>query len=380
MNICFICSDMQTYGEFSKSNDVYVAENLAQLGHSVTVITYKEQKYKDNQTPDGMSFIVMDLIKNILTEEQREQLGKSKFDFVFCTSINLASLTTQISQLNKCFSGIMVLDIPTWRLQNSDKYLPWRRQWAGWLKELESIDIIFANTSITTKYLNIISDNNLKERIISTNYGIDIKEIEKILPQEKENSILYVGSLVYHKGLDLLLYSLSLIENAPTLHIIGAGHGDEKSYFEKGNQIPFRYSDMAYLLGVKCVFYGGLDNDSKFTLMKKSKLCVLPQYTQTVPSIVPLESVYCGTPCLVNDTEINRENLGDTVIFAKDIGDTRQLADKITSCLTDDFQQEFNENQNKFKEWIRINRSTRRVAMDIHRGIMDLFSFKGRPA
>ena len=94
-------------------------------------------------------------------------------------------------------------------------------------------------------------------------------DIDKYIQEPKgdgSGKILYVGSLIERKGIDLLLLALSNVKNNYILYI--AGDGDERTNLE----------ELSLRLGIsnKVVFLGHQTREQLVTLYGKSDIFILP--------------------------------------------------------------------------------------------------------
>ena len=64
--------------------------------------------------------------------------------------------------------------------------------------------------------------------------GIDFKEIERVKASDKKSDIVYMGRLVRHKNVDLLIKSVSLVARVvPDIRVIIIGDGPENDKTEE---------------------------------------------------------------------------------------------------------------------------------------------------
>lgn len=125
--------------------------------------------------------------------------------------------------------------------------------------------------------------------------------------EKKENTIVFVGNVKRHKGLNTLLSAFSKVNDSTmTLKIIG-----EKSGFLTGLEInETEYPNVE--------FTGRIDNDTLFDEIQKAKYLVQPSVYEGF-GLPPLEALYLGTQPILSDIEVFKEIYGDfPVKFFKD--------------------------------------------------------------
>ena len=100
--------------------------------------------------------------------------------------------------------------------------------------------------------------------------------------------MLFVGRLLPHKRVDLLLDTLKILGTSYRLGIVGSGPEEERL---KAHSIQLGVEE-------RVRFYGTLSEDSLFQLMSGSGVLVQPS-EQEGQSIVVLEAMACGLPPIV---------------------------------------------------------------------------------
>lgn len=130
-----------------------------------------------------------------------------------------------------------------------------------------------------------------EETIFTELLTVDVNEFLGGPRTVESNIILYVGSMVKRKGLDLLISSLPLIQNHYVLRIVGNGTEEEISNLKK----------MAQNLGVSdriewCGFKEGKDLVREY---KQAAVFVLPTREDCF-GLVLLEALACGVPIVAS--------------------------------------------------------------------------------
>lgn len=184
-----------------------------------------------------------------------------------------------------------------------------------------------------------------KEKIEVIHYGIDSKEIqtfdwelkEEIIKKTGRPLILFVGSLVYYKGLEILLQSAKNVDcqrpgvcsGNPHFLLIGTGSLENK------------LKRMTKELGIEknVHFFGNADNETLKAAYNACDIFVLPSnYRSEAFGIVQLEAFAAGKPVISCNLPsgvpyVNQD--GKTGIIVPP-NDPKALAEAINQLLRDD--------------------------------------------
>jgi len=152
---------------------------------------------------------------------------------------------------------------------------------------------------------NLFGKDFVKNKVSLVYYGIDNLICDSVPePKKKDNDIIFISSLRFYKGVNILLYILSILKEKynmmPQATIMGMG--DNK----------FDLLQTAIMLGVNAKFVGGVSNIKKFDIIKNSKIMVQPHFDEQIGTAVCLEALYCKVPVVCWDLLINKERFGDT--------------------------------------------------------------------
>ena len=167
-----------------------------------------------------------------------------------------------------------------------------------------------------------------KDKIFILPSIIDVQQYQKTI-SEKTIDIIYVGSLIRRKRVDLILQALSKSEKSFNLSIIG--NGPEKNKLRK----------LSIEIGLeKQVTFHGYQKDVA-SYLSKSKILVLASESEGLPQVV-MEAMSCGVPCVVpkvNDMEDIVQNGINSILY--DQGNVEDLKLKIDSMLIDNKYENF---------------------------------------
>jgi len=122
--------------------------------------------------------------------------------------------------------------------------------------------------------------------------GVAISQYSAQGPQEKIYRLVFVGRLVYEKGIDLLFLCLrKLIDKGFYFHLTLVGDGEMREALEK----------LALDLGISryVCFLGRQSQDVVIRELKKAHFFILPSRYEGL-SNAALEALSCGLPCLLS--------------------------------------------------------------------------------
>ncbi|MFH0861142.1 MAG: glycosyltransferase family 4 protein [Candidatus Altiarchaeota archaeon] len=145
--------------------------------------------------------------------------------------------------------------------------------------------------AVSRKTRNDLIKARVNPKKISVVYnGIDVKFINSVKPRESKFDVVFAGRLISDKNIPLLLRAVKLVPEKIKCVIIGDGP-------EKSNLIA-----LSKELGISdnVTFFGFQDYDDLMSIMKSSKVFVLPSSREGF-GIVVLEANACNLPVIVLD-------------------------------------------------------------------------------
>ena len=170
-----------------------------------------------------------------------------------------------------------------------------------------------------------------KKSVIVTYSAIQPSFLEfKSEVNEKKKSIVFIGNIKKHKGLDVLIDAF-----------IEAGkNGLSHKLIIVGNADNFRTRDNRILKKIDSLepgtveFTGYISQSDLLQLLAEAALLVQPSIYEGF-CLPPLEAMVLGTPALISDIPVLREVYADfPVVFFK-AGDRRDLQEKLETLLMD---------------------------------------------
>ncbi len=166
-----------------------------------------------------------------------------------------------------------------------------------------------------------------RKKIMVVPNGISLKEF-KPSKKRKNNTILFLGRLIYYKGLDVLLEAMKkVVEEVPDAVLLIAGSGELEGELKK------KAKELGIAKNVK--FLGRVSEEEKEKLMKQCTVFVLPSVHKSEAfGVVILEAMAYGAPVITTDVSGTVFAAGDAGIIVKH-GDSKQLAEAIVKVLKD---------------------------------------------
>ena len=161
-----------------------------------------------------------------------------------------------------------------------------------------------------------IGVNQGKIRVIPD--GIDFESIQKIKPSKKRYDTLYVGRLIKHKNVDVLIRAIDTVKKKmPDIKCGIIGDGPERENLTKLTKDVNLERNIDFL--------GFLEEDKEvISYMKSSKVFVFPS-TREGAGLVTLEANACGLPVITVNHE---KNAAVEVVINEENGFICELSDR----------------------------------------------------
>lgn len=148
-------------------------------------------------------------------------------------------------------------------------------------------DEIIAVSTGTAARLRSYIGNSVPISVVHN--GVDLERIRRVhpAPPKEAADLLFVGRLLAHKGVDLLIEAVAMLDREPPLGVLVIGDGPERLNLQRrvaqrglGQVVRFR-SDVK-------------SHDDVLGLMKAARVFVFPSLREGF-GIAPLEALACGT-------------------------------------------------------------------------------------
>ena len=357
-----------------------LSKRLIKDGHEVTVVTYRDNAdVPEYENDKGVNVYRVD----------NYMIHPNNFiDWILQLNFNLVSKATEI--INK-EGGFDVIHAHDWLVANAAKAL----KNAYGIPVVATIHATEAgrNSGIhddTQRYINdtewmltyeasevIVNSNYMKnelQRLFGLPYekinvipnGINLSnfigierdyEFRRQYAMDNEKIILYVGRLVYEKGIQHLIAAMpKVLSNYHDAKLIIAGRG--------GMMDELRQEASNLGLNDKIYFTGYLDSKQVQKMYKCADVAVFPS-TYEPFGIVALEAMLAGVPTVVSDVggldEIVTHGVDGMKAYA---GNANSIADSITALLYD--HQLATNVSKKAKQKVKEQFNWEKIAQDTH--------------
>ncbi|TRZ47749.1 glycosyltransferase [bacterium] len=180
--------------------------------------------------------------------------------------------------------------------------------------------VIFPSRSTGDIYLKNNFFKNAKREIL--HYCVDAPSIPSLeFKEDNCFNILYVGQLVKHKGVQVLINAFRNLQNQNLkLHIVGDGaYKKELQNFSEGDK--------------RIIFHGKIPNKDIWRFYSLAQLTVVPSIWPEVLGIVILESLSMGTPVIGSNiggiSEVINDGFNGLIFKPADARGLKNILEKI---------------------------------------------------
>jgi glycosyltransferase involved in cell wall biosynthesis len=168
----------------------------------------------------------------------------------------------------------------------------------------------------------------VRQPIATIGIGVDIEYIASIKPSPHHSDVIYVGRLLSHKNVDVLIEAIGLLVNKqPQIKCIIIGRGPEEAALHTLNQQLGLQNNIQFMNNIE-------DIDDVYALMKSSKVFVLPS-TREGFGIVVLEANACGLPVITTN---HPDNAAKNLIHSKNGHQVTLSAEHIAQAIVTDWK------------------------------------------
>jgi glycosyltransferase involved in cell wall biosynthesis len=156
-------------------------------------------------------------------------------------------------------------------------------------------DVIISNSQNTTDKL---VQAGVKKSIRTIPLGVDLDKIFAAPEHTLHSDIIYVGRLMEHKKVDMLLRAVALVKQAkPKISCIIVGNGPERVALERLTSELDLQSNITFFNSIE-------DNAELYGLMKASKMLVQPSIREGF-GLVVVEANACDIPVITTSHKLN---------------------------------------------------------------------------
>lgn len=359
-----------------------LSHRLVKDGHEVTVVTYKDANipnladYEDDKgvqvyrienymiTPNNFTDWIMQLNFNLIAKATEIINEKGKFDVIHAHDwlVTYAAKTLKQSYKIPLVATIHATEAG----RNSGIHDEVQRYIndTEWLLTYEATDVIVNSNYMKNELQRLFGLPYDKISVIPNGVNLNLYSgverdynFRRMYAMDNEKIILYLGRLVYEKGIQNLISAMpKILDKYNDAKLIVAGKGGMID--ELRNQVNY--------MGIqnKVYFTGYLDSESVKKMYKCADVAVFPS-TYEPFGIVALESMLSGTPTVVSDVGGLNEIIDHGVDGMKSYaGNPNSIADSVLALLYD--QNLCNNISKNAKAKVKNNYNWNKIAQDTH--------------
>ena len=327
-----------------------LSHRLIKDGHDVTVVTYREGDLPDFEndkgvkvhrvdnymiTPNNFTDWIMQLNFNLISKATELINKEGKFDVIHAHDwlVTYAAKTIKQSYNIPLVSTIHATEAG----RNSGIHDDVQRYIndTEWLLTYESTEVIVNSNYMKCELQRLFGLPFDKINVIPNGVNLNLYsgidrdyDFRRQYAMDNEKIILYLGRLVYEKGVQNLISAMpKILSNYNDAKLVIAG---------KGGMLD-ELKEQVHNMGIdnKVYFTGYLDSKSVQKMYKCADVAVFPS-TYEPFGIVALESMLSGTPTVVSDVgglnEIVEHGVDGMKSYA---GNANSIADSVLSLLFD---------------------------------------------
>jgi glycosyltransferase involved in cell wall biosynthesis len=312
LKIAIVSDAIYPYNKGGKEKRIYeISTRLAKRGHKVTIYSMKWWEGADSRVDEGVQIKAISPYFPLYSGEKRSikealffslyclKLLKEDFDIIDVDHMpHLVLFSTKLVALLKR-KRLHVIWNEVWGVSYWIKYMGPSGVLAGLIEKITSMlpDKFTAVSEHTATALT----EQLKvppQKIAVVPNGISTTELEGIVPAASSSDVIFVGRLLSHKNIDVLIQSIALLKaKYPRIKCIIVGKGPERNSLielAKENEL---LENIEFIEAIE-------DHHALYALMKSSRVFAFPS-TREGFGIVVLEANGCGLPVITTDHQQN---------------------------------------------------------------------------
>ena len=333
MKIAIVSDAIYPYNKGGKEKRIYeISTRLAKRGHEVTIYCMKWWEGSDTRVDEGVVIKAISPYYPLYSGERRS-IKEALLYSLHC--LKLIEEDFDIIDVDHMPHSVLFSTKLVALLKRRKLHVIWNEVWgfSYWIRYMGPSGVLAALiekiTSMLPDKFTAVSEHTAKElttklkvpqhKISVVPNGISIADLEGIVPATLRSDVIFVGRLLSHKNVDVLIGSLALLKpNYPKIKCIIVGKGPEKNNLIELVQKNDLLENVQFIEGIE-------DHNQLYSLMKSSGIFAFPS-TREGFGIVVLEANGCGLPVITTDDHQNaaryliKEGLnGMTISLSKEV-------------------------------------------------------------
>ena len=341
MKIGFVYDLVYPYSKGGVEKRIWdLAHLLSAKGHDVEILGAHSWDGPAESVIDGIRFLGVAGQSGIHTRTGRRSIRQG-MRFAFSSGRALVGSRYDIVEVQAMAPLSCLFALAICRLTGAVSVVTWYEVWRDYWNEYlgpvgyvgRLVEWLVARLSPVNSAVSGLAASRLKmlggRNVSLIPIGIDVASIRSTTPATEESDILYVGRLVAHKNLELLIDAVALLKMRgvePRVSIVGEGPHREALVQRAGRQ------------GLHNITFTGRveSHQQVLSMMKSSRVFAFPS-TREGFGLAPLEAAACGLPVVAIGHEHNAatELIEDGVNGVIAEATAADFADSLESLLGD---------------------------------------------
>lgn len=312
MKVAIVSDAIYPYNKGGKEKRIYeISTRLAQRGHTVTIYSMKWWEGPNTRVIDGVWAKAISPYFPLYSGERRS-IKEALFFSLYC--LKLVKEDFDVIDVDHMPHLVIFSTKFIAFLKRKKLHVIWNEVWgiSYWVKYLGLFGVLAALiekiSSMLPDMFTVVSEHTARELMAKLNVpqhkicvvpnGISITELENIAPATAHSDVIFVGRLLSHKNIDVLIHSIALLKGKfPQIRCVIVGKGPERKRLV---ELVERNNLLKNVEFIECVE----DHTHLYSMMKSSRLFAFPS-TREGFGIVVLEANGCGLPVITTDAHQN---------------------------------------------------------------------------
>jgi glycosyltransferase involved in cell wall biosynthesis len=312
LKIALVSDAIYPYNKGGKEKRLYeIYTRLAKRGHTVTIYCMKWWEGAETRELEGVQLKAISPYFPLYAGEKRS-IKEAIFFSLHC--LKLVKEDFDILEVDHMPHLVLFSTKLVALLKKKKLHVIWNEVWGTsyWIKYMGPSGIFAALieriTSMLPDTFTAISEHTASElttklkipqyKITVVSAGISIADLEDIVPATIQSDIVFIGRLLSHKNVDVLIESIALLKTKyPKIKCIIVGKGPERNNLI---ELVKKNDLLENIEFIECID----DHNQLYALMKASRVFAFPS-TREGFGIVVLEANGCGLPVITTDDQQN---------------------------------------------------------------------------